>query len=108
MKLSQTAIYPVFVVFSVMIYGANIPGNFTNVGFMFFYPIYGTVTMLTLFTTGTWQVIYMLEWLMRKESDKMYNEKVFKFFTEGSLLVYLCHDLWITVIATFVIYPLTD
>lgn len=103
--LRSTAIYPFFVIGSIMLYGINLPGNYTDVGFMFFYPIYGSTVMQSLFTTGTWQLIYGLCWLLKKESNKMYNETVFKFYTTGSLFVYLCHDFWITVIATYLIHP---
>ena len=73
--------YPFLIVGAVMVYGANIPGNYSEVGNIFFYPIYGGPVMSSLFTTGSWQVIYFLEWFMRKETDFVYNEKVFKFFT---------------------------
>lgn len=103
--LRSTAIYPFFVIGSIMMYGVNMPGNYTNVGFMFFYPIYGSTVMQSLFTTGTWQIIYGLEWLLKKESNRMYNEEIFKFYTGGSLFVYLCHDFWITVINSYLVYP---
>ena len=31
---------------------------------------------------------------------------MFKFFTGGSLVIYLCHDLWINGIASYVILPI--
>ena len=106
--LRQTHLYPFFVIGQVMLYGINIPGSYTDVGFIFFYPIYGNPIMLSMFTTGTWQAVYTLDWLMEKETNSIYNEKVFKFYTQGSMFVYLCHDLWITIIATYVVKPLTS
>ena len=53
-QLSKTALYPFFIVGSVLFYGVNFPGNYSDVGFVFLYPIYGTVVMTSLFTTGTW------------------------------------------------------
>jgi len=103
--LRETAFYPFFVVGSIMVYGMNLPGNYTDVGFMFFYPIYGSTVMQSLFTTGTWQIIYGLCWLLNKECNRTFNDQVFEFFSNGSLFVYLCHDFWITIIATFIIYP---
>ena len=43
--LRATSIYPFYVVGAIMIYGVNLPGNYTDVGFMFFYPIYGSTVM---------------------------------------------------------------
>lgn len=102
-QLSKTAAYPFYVVGAVMLYGINFPGNYNDVGYIFLYPIYGTPVMVSLFTTGTWQVIYGLEYIMKKEADHIYNENVFKFYTTGSLFIYLCHDLYITVIATYIL-----
>ena len=52
--LRSTILYPFFVIGSIMMYGVCLPGTYTDVGFIFFYPIYGTTVMQSLFTTGTW------------------------------------------------------
>lgn len=88
-----------------MMYGINMPGNYTDVGFLFFYPIYGSTVVQSLFTTGSWQTIYALVWILEKEANKPYNKEVFNFYAGGSLFIYLCHDLWITVIASYAIFP---
>mgnify|MGYP006985954472 CR=1 FL=1 len=89
----------------MILYVFCVPGTYTDVGFIFFYPLYGNPFIISLFTTGTWESMYILEWIMRKEADYIYNKSFFKAYTAGSLFVYLCHDLWITVIATLVIRP---
>lgn len=61
--------------------------------------------MLTMFTTGTWQILYMADWLMKKEADYIYDKRLFDFFTTGSLFVYLCHDFWITIITVYILRP---
>ena len=52
--IASHAFYPLSVVMGVMIYGFLMPGNHTDVGFIFFYPLYGDTFTQTLFTTGTW------------------------------------------------------
>ena len=104
-KLCKEPWYPFFIIGSVLIYGINLPGLYNDVGFVFFYPIYGGLLPVTLFTMGTWQAIYGIEYFMRTEADYIYNKAFFKFYTVGSLFIYLCHDLWITVIATYIIIP---
>ena len=39
-EISETVVWPFFIVFNVMLYGVNFPGTTKDVGFMFFYPIY--------------------------------------------------------------------
>lgn len=97
--------FPFLVIASVMFYGLAMPGSYKNMGRAFFYPPYGDFLPLSLYTTGTWHTIYGLVWIMRKDANKIYNKKFFKFFTIGSLFIYLCHDLWICVIATFIVRP---
>ena len=52
--IASTQIYPLSVVMAVMVYGFLLPGNHTDVGFVFFYPLYGDTFTQSLFTTGTW------------------------------------------------------
>ena len=52
--LADLPIYPLSVVMGVMVYGFFLPGNYTNVGFIFMYPLYGDTFTQSLFTTGTW------------------------------------------------------
>ena len=46
-----------------------------------------------------------MEWLAKRELNRPFHEDIFNFYSGGSLFLYLCHDLWITVIATYVIQP---
>ena len=104
--LRSTPLYPIFVVTSITCaYGINIPGNYTDVGFIFIYPIYSTTVMQSLFTTGTFQVIYAFEWLVAKECNHIFNKEVFDFVSNGSFIVYLSHGLWQNVAARVFVWP---
>ena len=104
-EISETVIWPFFIVFNVMLYGVNFPGTTKDVGFMFFYPIYDNTNIQNLFTCGSWQVIYFLIWLMSSQCNHMFNKQTYKIFTGSSMQVYLNHDLWIQVTCALFIYP---
>lgn len=39
-EISETVVWPFFIIFNVMMYGVNFPGTSKDVGFIFFYPLY--------------------------------------------------------------------
>jgi hypothetical protein len=104
-EVAKSAMFPFLMIGSIAFYVMSMPGSYTNVGRRFFYPNYGDMIMQSIFTTGTWNSIYGLEWIMRKQANYVKNKKVFKFFTTGSLFVYLCHDMWITILSTLIVNP---
>ena len=104
-QIAKMPFYPLSVVMGVMIYGFLLPGNYTNVGFIFFYPIYGDTFTQSLFTTGTWQIIYFLCWLWKSECNAKFNEGFYKLYTESSMFVYIFHDMWINVLLATIVYP---
>lgn len=104
--VSKSVVFPFMIIVAILLYGICQPGHYTDqADFLFFYPIYGDPTTLTFFTNGSWIIIYGLEYVMYKEANYVSNKEFFRFFTSGSLFIYLCHDLWITVVATFIIHP---
>lgn len=91
----NTALWPIFIVGGVMLFGAFQPGNHSDVGFMNFYPIYYDTVIQSMHTNGSWMVIYFLNWFMEHECNKIYSTTFYKLFTGSSMSTYLCHDLWI-------------
>lgn len=53
-ELSETMIWPFFIVFSVMMYGVNFPGTTNDVGYLFFYPLYDDTVLQSTYTCGSW------------------------------------------------------
>lgn len=105
--LQKTAFWPVFIVGGVMLFGIFQPGNYSDVGYMFFFPMYSDTIIQSLFTTGSWLVVYFVNWLMEYECNKIYNANTYKLFTGSSMNAYLCHDLWIQFTIYFFIWPFT-
>lgn len=103
--LKKTIVWPFYVVFSVFFFGLFQPGNYSDVGYMFFYPLYDDTVIQSLFTCGSWMTIYFLVWFMDHECNKTFNTNVYKLFTGSSMSLYLCHDLWIQIVIACLIWP---
>ena len=71
---ASSPFYPISVVMGVMIYGFLMPGNYTNVGYVYTYPLYGDTFTQSLFTTGTWLFDYFFTWLYKIEVNRKFDE----------------------------------
>jgi len=60
--MAKTVFFPIFIIGCTMIYGIFLPGNHSDVGIIFSYPIYDSSLIQTLFTSGSWLLIYFLCW----------------------------------------------
>jgi hypothetical protein len=72
-EIKKTAFYPFFVVLSFFFFGLFQPGNHSDVGYMFFYPLYDETFIQCLFTCGSWLIIYGVVWFMELECNKPFN-----------------------------------
>jgi len=79
--------------------------NYSETGFLFFYPLYSDYTIQCLYTTGTWMWVYTITWLMHYAANKKFNDTAYKYICGSALYAYLSHYLWIILVAVFVIRP---
>lgn len=93
------------VLLCIFMYSITSPQNYTETGFLFFYPLYSDWYIQSLYTTGTWVWICMITWLMQAYCNKMFNQPTYKLLTGSSLYAYVSHYFFIIMIAIFVIRP---
>tara|TARA_B110000285_G_scaffold227125_1_gene287909 strand:- start:203 stop:691 length:489 start_codon:yes stop_codon:yes gene_type:complete len=104
----KTGMYPIFIVGTVMLYGIFLPGNYSDVGYMYMYPIYDDTVIQSLFTCGSWVFIYFLTWYSSAEMNSIFDLGLYKYVIGSSMNLYLCHDLWINVVVYFFVWPYCD
>jgi len=104
-RIGNTAWAPISVVAFIFLYALCAPSNYTQTGFLFFYPLYSDYTIQCLYTTGTWIWIYMMTWIMHYAANKKFSERGYKLLAGSSLYAYLSHYFFIIVIAVGVIRP---
>lgn len=104
-KVGMTVWAPLCVLFAILLYALSSPMNYSETGFLFFYPLYSDYTIQCLYTTGTWMWVYVITWLMQYAANKKFNDTAYKYICGSALYAYLSHYLWIILIAVFIIRP---
>jgi hypothetical protein len=104
-KTSKTVWAPLMVLAAILLYALSSPMNYTQTGFLFFYPLYSDYTIQCLYTSGTWMWVYIVAWMMHSVANKKFNETLYKLLTGSSLYAYLSHYLFIILIAVGIVRP---
>lgn len=104
-EVGDTAMAPVFVVGCVLLYSLTCPMNYSDMGHLFFYPLYGTYGLRCLYTTGTYLWIYNIIWLMQKVGNDKFNDTVYNYVCGSSLYAYLSHYFFILIISVMIVRP---
>jgi len=104
-KILKTVWAPLALVIFVFIYALSCPQNYTQTGFLFFYPLYSDFTIQCFYTTGTWLWLYSLSWMMHAFANKKFNDTAYNLLAGSSLYAYVSHYLFIILIAVLIIRP---
>ena len=104
-KVGKTVWAPLALPIFVFTYALSCPQNYTQTGFLFFYPLYSDYTIQCLYTTGTWLWLYSISWMMHAFANKKFNETAYNLLTGSSLYAYVSHYLYIILIAVLIIRP---
>lgn len=104
-SLSTTVLAPACIVIFLFLYAVSSPMNYTQTGFLFFYPLYTDYTIQCLYTTGTWVWVYVITWSMHAFSNKEFNKTTYKLVTGSSMYAYVSHYFFIIMIAVLIIRP---
>jgi hypothetical protein len=68
--LADTVATPIAVLAFIFLYSLSSPQNYSETGFLFFYPLYGDWTVQCLYTSGTWMWVFTICWLMHAFANK--------------------------------------
>ena len=100
-ELAQTVLMPLSIGLWYVLYSFTSPTNHSDTGFLFYYPIYYKFTYQSLYTTGTWQWIYMLTWLMEATSNQKFNERLYDLIVGSSMWAYISHYFFIVLVSNY-------
>lgn len=101
----DTMLAPVAVVFFLFMYCITVPMNYSNMGHLFFYPLYTDYWLQCLYTSGTWIWVYSIIWVMAWICNDKFNETIFNYVTGSSMFAYLSHYFYILLISVLVVRP---
>ena len=103
--VAATAWTPFFIVVGILLYSLSSPQNYSQTGFLFFYPLYSDYTIQCLYTSGTWLWIFSVAWIMHYICNKKFNDEFYRIVNGSSMYAYLSHYLWIILVAVLIIRP---
>lgn len=103
--LGNTVLAPSMIVIFLFLYAVSCPMNYTQTGFLFFYPLYTDYTIQCMYTTGTWVWVYLVTWIMHAFCNKEFNKSAYKLITGSSMYAYVSHYFFIIMIAVLIIRP---
>jgi len=104
-EMADSPIAPIAFVGGLLLYSITSPTVYSNMGHLFFYPLYSSYGLQCLYTTGTWLWVYSIIWIVAKCCNDKFNPTFYKFFCGASLYAYLSHYFFILVISVLVIRP---
>jgi len=104
-KMGKMTWAPITVLAAILLYALSSPQNYTQVGFLFFYPLYNDYTIQCLYTTGTYMWLYFVTWTMHHIANKKFNDNVYKYVAGSALYAYVSHYFFIVLWAVFIIRP---
>ena len=103
--LADTIAAPIAMLAFILLYSLSSPQNYSDTGFLFFYPLYGDWSVQCLYTSGTWMWVFVVTWLMHAFANKEFNATSYKLLTGSSLYAYISHYFFIIIIAVMIIRP---
>ena len=103
--IGDSTMAPVSIVLFLFMYSLTSPMNYSNMGHLFFYPLYTDFSMQCLFTTGTWLWVFSIIWVMAWIANDKFNDTIFNYVTGSSLYAYLSHYFFILLISVLVVRP---
>lgn len=87
-----------------MLYAFTCPTNYSNTGFLFYYPIYFSYLYQVSYVVGSWLWVYVLMWVGKKvitQKGDLYDAVV-----GAGMWAYISHYLFIVLSSEFLVRPL--
>jgi hypothetical protein len=104
-EIGNTSMAPIAVGLGIFLYSLTCPMNYSEMGHLFFYPLYGNYTLQCLYTTGTWLWVFTIVWIMASIGNDKFHPTVYKYMTGASLYAYLSHYFFIIIISVSLVRP---
>lgn len=104
-KVTETVATPLIIFLTILMYAICSPMNYSNMGHLFFYPLYTDYWLQCLYTTGTWIFMFGIVWLMAVIANDKFNDTFYKYVTGSALYAYLSHYFFILIISVGIIRP---
>jgi len=104
-EISDTMLTPVVIVFFILFHSITSPMVYSNMGHLFFYPIYSQYPLQCLYTCGTWMWVFSIIWMMALVGNEKFNSTAYNLICGSSLYAYVSHYFFILIISVMIVRP---
>ena len=104
-ELSESMMAPFAIVGFLFVYAITCPTNYSDMGHLFFYPLYTDFTLQVFYVLGTWAWLTAIIWSMAYFANDKFNDTFYKYFTGSAMYAYVSHYFFILVIGVFIVRP---
>jgi len=103
--LSESMVAPIAIVGAILFYSITSPMVYSDMGHLFFYPLYRSYPLQCLYTCGTWMWVFGVIWMMHLVGNKQFNKTTYNLVCGSSLYAYVSHYFFILIISVMIIRP---
>jgi hypothetical protein len=104
-SMGDSVMAPIAIVMFLFIYAMTSPMNYSNMGHLFFYPLYSTYGLQCLYTTGTWLWVFSIIWIMAHIANDKFNPMIYNYVCGSALYAYVSHYFFILMFSVLLIRP---
>jgi len=104
-EMSDSVLAPMVIVGFIFIYSITCPMNYSNMGHLFFYPLYSDYPLQCFYVIGTWIWLTAIVWTMAHIGNDKFNETIYNYVNGSSLYAYVSHYFFILIIGVFIVRP---
>lgn len=104
-EIANTAAAPAFIVGFIFIYSITCPMNYSQMGQLFFYPLYTDYWLQCFYVMGTWAWLTAIVWTMAHIANEKFNDTIYNYVSGSALYAYVSHYFFILIISVMIIRP---
>lgn len=93
------------IVLFLFIYALTCPMNYSQMGQLFFYPLYTDYWLQCFYVVGTWIWLTAIVWTMAYIGNDKFNDTIYNYVSGSALYAYVSHYFFILIISVMVIRP---
>lgn len=103
--IAETMFAPIAIVGAILFYSITSPMVYSDMGHLFFYPLYRSYPLQCLYTCGTWLWVFSVIWMMHLVGNKQFNKTTYNLICGSSLYAYVSHYFFILIISVMIVRP---
>ena len=104
-EIGNTAMAPAAICGFIFLYSITCPMNYSQMGQLFFYPLYTDYWLQCFYVLGTWTWLTAIIWIMAHIGNEKFNDTIYNYVSGSALYAYVSHYFFILIISVMIVRP---